>query len=103
MNSKCAKQTTTAVIINNGEFWVGTNWCNNPQKICPRIGMKTGEGYNLCKEVCGQQNHAEVDVCLKAGKSARGGILYLMGHTYCCDNCKKIMNEHGIKNVFIVE
>ena len=103
MSNLCTKQTTVAVIINNGEFWVGTNSCDCPQKVCPREGMKTGEGYNLCKDVCKQKAHAEIDACLKAGKKARGGTLYLMGHTYCCDECKKVMKEYGIKKVVINE
>jgi len=100
---KCAKQTTIAVIENNGEYWVGSNWCDNPQPECPRREMETGEGYELCREICKQYSHAEVDACLKAGKKAEGGTLYLLGHTYCCENCKKVMEEHGIKEVVIGE
>ena len=98
---KCAKQTTIAVIENEGEFWVGSNWCANPQEECPRYDMKSGEGYELCKEICKQHAHAEVDACLNAGEKAKGGTLYLIGHTYCCDNCKRVMEEHGIQNIII--
>ena len=65
--------------------------------------MKTGEGYELCRDICQQQNHAEVDACLKAGDGAKGGDLYLIGHYYCCDPCKKVMEQHGIKNIHIVD
>jgi deoxycytidylate deaminase len=103
-NNKCAKQSVIAIIENNGSFYIGSNWCEFPQDTCPRIGMKTGEGYNLCRDVCGQYNHAEVDACVKAGeKATKGGTLYLIGHTYCCDNCKKVMKEYGIKKVVVVE
>ena len=101
MKGRCAKQETIAIIVNNGQYWIGSNWCNNAQEICPRMKMKTGEGYELCKSVCGQENHAEVDVCLKAGGAARGGTLYLLGHTYCCNNCKEIMKKFGVKKVVI--
>jgi deoxycytidylate deaminase len=63
--------------------------------------MKTGEGYNLCRDICQQKNHAEVDACIKAGINADGADLYLIGHYYCCDACKKVMKEHGIKNIYI--
>jgi len=82
-------------------LWVGSNWCENPQKECPRKNMKTGEGYELCKSICGQKSHAEVDACQKAGEGARGAALYLIGHYYCCDNCKRVMDSYGIARVVI--
>ena len=101
MQGKCAKQETIAIIENHGRYWIGSNWCNNSQDICPRSNMKTGEGYELCRSICNQDYHAEVDACIKAGTNAKGGILYLLGHTYCCDNCKEIMNNFGIREVII--
>lgn len=99
----CAKQETIAIIIKNGEFIVGSNWCENPQSVCPRIGLPTGVGYGMCRDICGQKNHAEVDACLKAGDFANGADLYLIGNYYCCDNCKKVMKEYGIKNIHILK
>jgi len=96
MKGKCAKQTTIALIVNGNDFFVGSNWCENPQEKCPRGGMATGEGYELCKEICGQKHHAEVDACLKAGIKAMGGKLYLFGHYYCCEDCISVMESHGI-------
>lgn len=101
MKGICKKQTTIAVIVNNGRYWTGSNWVNDEQAVCPREGMKSGEGYHLCKEICNQPSHAEVDACLQAGENARGGTLYLIGHTYCCDNCLRVMKEHGIKDYVI--
>jgi deoxycytidylate deaminase len=101
MQGKCAKQTTIAVIENNGRYWIGSNWCENAQAECPRKDMPTGEGYELCKDVCKQHSHAEVDACLNARENAIGGTLYLLGHTYCCDNCKSVMSAYRIKNVVI--
>lgn len=99
--SKCAKQTTIAIIVNGDQFWVGSNWCKNPQNECPRKDMPTGQGYELCQSVCQQNAHAEVDACMKAGKDADGGTLYLIGHYYCCDDCKDVMEEYGIKDIHI--
>ena len=101
MTGKCFKQETIAIIENNGQYWIGSNWCENVQSECPRKNMKSGEGYHLCKEICNQGSHAEIDACLKAGENANGGILYLLGHTYCCDSCKEVMDKYGIKNVVI--
>ena len=102
MKGPCAKQTTIAIIVNGNRFWVGFNWCENPQTECPRKGMKTGEGYELCKEICKQKSHAEIDACYKAGKEAKGGTLYLIGHYYACDDCIKTMKTFGIKQYVVV-
>lgn len=101
MIGKCIKQETIAIIENNGQYFISSNYCMNAQKVCPRINSKTGENYELCKNVCKQSGHAEVNACLLAKDKANGGILYLIGHTYCCESCKKIMNEYGIKKVII--
>jgi deoxycytidylate deaminase len=94
----CLKQSTVAVIMKDGILVsIGTNEIHNNQLTeCPRAGMKSGRGYELCKNVCKQGHHAEVDACLKAGEEAKGATLYLIGHTYCCDDCKRVMGEHGI-------
>ena len=99
---KCAKQTTIAIIeCLNGKYYIGTNWCVDSQIECPRKDLPTGVGYNLCEDICRQYAHAEVDACYKAGNEAHGGTLYLLGHTYCCDNCKEVMSKYGIANVVI--
>lgn len=100
---KCAKQEVIAIIVNKNKVFKGTNNCLNPQEICPRKDMESGEGYELCKDICQQTNHAEVNACINAGEAAKGSTLYLFGHSYCCDNCKRIMSEYGIKEVIIIK
>jgi len=106
MKNICAKQTTLAVIQTpDGELYWGSNECLNPQISCPRdkLGFASGEGYELCKEVCKQLHHAEVSVVLEAGKKAIGATLTLYGHTYCCNDCLRAMKEAGIKDVYIAK
>ena len=103
LKGKCKKQTTLAIVVNGDKYFIGSNSCNEPQDTCPRDGMKTGVGYELCKDVCGQKNHAEVDVIKKSGKYAKGGILFLVGHYYLCDNCKNKVREAGIKKIIVVD
>lgn len=100
-SKKCAKQVVIAIIENQGKFYIGINWCRNPQIQCPRGNLPSGVGYELCKEICEQDAHAEVNACKKAGINAKGGILYLIGHTYSCKNCQKIMKQFGIKKLII--
>jgi len=102
MTGPCAKLTVVAIIEKNGEYWVGTNLCYKPQKKCPRRSMTSGSGYELCKNICEQPYHAEVAACHSAGSiNTQGATLYLIGHIYCCDDCKEIIKRYGIKKVVI--
>lgn len=102
MSGPCVKQTVTAVVAAlDGTRYVGTNDCLNPQTTCPRAGMPTGEGYELCKSVCQQTGHAEVNALRRAGRNARGATLYLTGHTYACDSCKAAATKAGIRTIVI--
>jgi len=104
MIGPCAKQTVIATIIAvDGCKFVSTNYCHDPQKICPRIGMKTGEGYELCKSICKQSAHAEINAIASAGNKANGGKLYVVGHTYACNDCTKAAKEAGIVEIIIGE
>jgi deoxycytidylate deaminase len=101
----CAKQTTFAIIISpSNEIFYGYNECLSPQIECPREleGCVSGEGYELCKLICRQTGHAEENACKSAGYKAINSDLYLFGHTYCCENCIKVMKEYGVKRVFII-
>lgn len=98
----CVKQTVTAsVVAPNGDQFIATNHCMNPQTECPRAGMPTGVGYELCVSVCQQPAHAEVNAVRFAGDAARGATLYLQGHTYACDSCQAAAREAGIVRVVI--
>lgn len=103
MIGKCVKQVVIAVIENHGKVYVGTNHCLNAQNICPRKGMETGSGYELCKSICKQENHAEINAIKNANGDAKGGTLYLIGHTYCCDKCLKEIKKAKIKKVIITK
>jgi deoxycytidylate deaminase len=100
---RCVKQITFAIIENNGQYWAGTNACKTPQTECPRGNLSTGLGYEKCKEICHQSGHAEIEALRIAGKEASGGTLYLLGHYYICDNCRKAIDLAGIKQVIIVK
>lgn len=102
MTGPCAKQITRATIIAlDGSRYVGENVCLNPQLACPRGGMPTGVGYELCSSVCRQTGHAEVNAVRAAGEAARGGTLYLEGHSYACEPCKAAVAAAGIVEIVI--
>jgi deoxycytidylate deaminase len=63
--------------------------------------MPTGEGYEMCKNICKQTSHAEVAAIKAAGKWAAGGRLYLEGHTYACRDCAAAMVVAGICELIV--
>lgn len=108
--SGCVKQRTGAVIVLDGKIvGEGNNTTLHKPEICPRDeqGFETGQGYNLCKEVCQQQaGHAECNAVKDArtyGQDTDGADLYLYGHWWCCENCWNTMIDAGIKNVYLLE
>lgn len=100
---KCVKQEVIAILVKGSKFWIGSNWCENPQTVCPRVVYKlpTGVGYGLCKDLCKQKHHAELDALHKAGAHAKGAELYLTGHSYICKGCLKNLQKSGVSSVHI--
>ena len=100
----CAKQTVIAIIETaDGKTYGGTNACRNPQQTCPREarGMRTGEGYELCLDICQQTGHAEKNALEAAGRDARGAVMRIYGHTYACAECKRQAQQHGIADLVV--
>ncbi len=104
----CIKQRVGAIIqLNDGKFIYGSNNIYANITICPREeqGFPTGEGYHLCKDIC-KHNHAEIDAIINAQKESvdiSDCILFLYGHTYCCDQCILKMKEAGLKECCIID
>lgn len=90
----CAKTTVRCTIVAvDGRRFVGTNYCENPQPVCPRA---PGEGYEKCATICRQVGHAEPVAVALAGEHARGGRAYIEGHTYACMNCQHALFGAGV-------
>jgi hypothetical protein len=102
MSGPCAKQRVIAEIVTpDGARFYGENLCENPQKECPRTGLPTGVGYEMCRDICRQNSHAEVHAIVNAGAAARGATLILHGHSYACDKCKAAAKKAGIIKIEI--
>lgn len=118
----CAKQQVFCILVLPAISFVvvGRNSCFRPQTVCPR---EQGEDYSKCKTVCAQPSHAEVDAChtllgfvnevlgfpknpiSRVSADHVGPIkIFLFGHTYACDGCKKTLRETlGTDEVTILE
>ena len=94
MSGPCAKVIITCTLIApDGQRFVGTNLCENPQKECPR---GYGEGYEKCKSICKQVGHAEITALLAAGEKSAGATAVLSGHTYYCRECQEALFGAGV-------
>lgn len=97
----CAKACVRAtLVLSNGEHLESTNFCMKPQRACPREqqGYGAGEGYHLCKEVCEQPAHAEVNVLTYAensGRNLKGSALYV-NYTWICPACWAEAKKRGV-------
>jgi len=89
----CAKQTVVAFAMVDGKVHIGVNHCTNPQEVCPRAGMETGAGYKICRDVCGQVDHAEIGLIKSAKGDLKGADVYLLGHFYMCNSCKVALKK----------
>ena len=105
----CIKQSVYAMIEIGEHKIFGTNkMLNDEIKECPRDlqGYVSGTGYHLCEDICKQDSHAEVDAiknAQKLGVDLNGAKLTLLGHTYCCDNCKAEMTKVDITEIEILD
>lgn len=98
----CVKQTVIATVVaTSGRRFVATNGIANAQTTCPRAGLPTGQGYELCRDICAQPYHAEIGALRLAGGEAVGATLYLEGHTYACADCVTAAHAHGIARIVI--
>jgi deoxycytidylate deaminase len=92
----CAKRRTQAILTGrSGAIYIAENSCLNPQPVCPRL---PGEGYEKCKTVCQQVEHAEIQVLAAAGDDAREGAMTVT-HWYACPRCEAACGAAGVKSV----
>ncbi len=98
------RQVIAILIALDGTVYAGNNGVSRPQTSCPRAeaGFGRGEGWELCRTLCGQTCHAEEAAIKDAGSNAAGGTLYLIGHDTVCEHCKDQVEAFGIAQVVIV-
>jgi deoxycytidylate deaminase len=110
--SRCKGRQVAAVVFKEGLVaGVGLNDAPSVPERCPREGMGTGVGYEICREVCKQKYHAEEDALFDATRRAarklmkvdlEGAEMYVAGHYYICHACRTKMGAMGIAKAFIV-
>ena len=97
----CAKRPVACILIDRkGNRIEGTNWCVNPQKVCPR---QEGDDYSKCSTICEQNSHAEIDALRRAAMTRNfnieGSIAILVGHDYFCQDCQIKLFDAGVASL----
>ncbi len=104
----CLKRPVYVLIVTtNSKRFYGMNHINvDHLSECPRQNFPTGEGYELCENVCRQFAHAEVNAvadALAVGADLREAKVYLTGHDYCCESCLNHMWGYGIASAYCLD
>lgn len=105
IDSGCAKRHVAAGIWVGTEkdqvFLMATNFCEFVGTSCPRIGLASGAGYELC-----QAKHAEANLAKRIkeeGLTIVRKICWVTGHYYACEPCAKALKEIGIEEIRVRE
>ena len=101
--STCFKRQIGALIVNPDREIVATGY-NGPVRgashcwevgcVKEEMGFKSGEGHEWCVAV-----HAEQNALIQAGKSSRGGTLYV--NAFPCKICARMIVNAGIGRVVV--
>jgi deoxycytidylate deaminase len=75
--------------------------------VCPRVVLEcpSGIGYDLC-HLHDAPGHAEpmlIAAAKEQGIDTASADVYLYGHWWCCEPCWNMMNEHGIRDVYLLQ
>ena len=116
--STCIQRKYGAIIVDKDCYVVSTGYNGAPSGVidCLKIGncwrkishIPSGQNYEKCMSV-----HAEMNALLQAGKSAKGGTMYLAGYDVelkdlavnqlPCSLCTKLLKNAKIKEVIMMD
>ena len=106
----CVKQSVYAMLVTvDGHEYFGANWMTNLDvSVCPRVlaNSPSGKDYHFCSDICNQSFHGEraaIDACILNGDNPEGSVVYVVGHTYCCDGCISAMENAGVKQAVVLD
>jgi len=104
----CLKQPVYVLLLTaKFKHFYGMNHINiSDLAECPRKDFPTGQGYELCQNICHQGAHAEMNAinnALEAGVNLHGSKVFIVGHDYCCEPCLRYMYQHGIQSAYCID
>lgn len=104
---QCKDRTVMAALeTSTGNVYFGFNFTQSQPVWCPRENMPRGHGYALCKSVCGQWVHAEIDAIQQYEQHephGTSGRLFVYGVNHICDGCMTEINKRPFLSVVLVK
>lgn len=99
--SRCQDKTIVAVLRSNGRVFLGINGISESMTYCPRNVMEMGvnQGYSMCRSICRQESHAEVDAIdtwLRNSKADDTAEISIFGTGKICDNCMALLQKFNV-------
>jgi len=102
---RCVKQSVEAMLVlANGLKFYGSNSQTVEKTVCPRVALNISS-YEPCITMCKQSFHGETNAISNANKTnqdLKDSVMYLTGHWVCCDNCRKVMKQNGVKYAILL-
>lgn len=99
--SRCQDKTIVAVLRSNGRVFFGINGISENMTYCPRNVMEMGvnQGYSMCRSICRQESHAEVDTIdtwLRNSTANDTAEISIYGTGKICDNCMALLQKFNV-------
>lgn len=99
--SRCQDKTIVAVLRSNGRVFFGINGISESMAYCPRNVMEMGvnQGYSMCRSICRQESHAEVDAIdtwLRNSTADDTAEISIYGTGKICDNCMALLQKFNV-------
>lgn len=99
--SRCQDKTIVAVLRSNGRVFLGINGISENMTYCPRNVMEMGvnQGYSMCRSICRQESHAEVDAIdtwLRNSTADDTAEISIYGTGKICDNCMALLQKFNV-------
>jgi len=116
--STCLQRRYGAIIVDKDGYIISTGYNGAPRNVADCLNVRScyrkikqipsGQQYEKCMSV-----HAEMNALLQAGKSAKGGTMYLSGYDIDkkdlpdnmmpCSLCTKLLVNAQIKEVIMMD
>ena len=102
----CRDKTIVAVLTHkpSGQKFYGTNGIKLDAGYCPRnqANDRINMGYDKCRNICGQEHHAEIAALLSAVRHVPNlplnqCVIDVYGTHQVCNNCQLVLDKHGVR------
>ncbi len=108
--SSCLRNKVGAVIVQDKDIIsTGYNGAPTHQRNCLEIGncyrninnITSGTQLERCRAVGSHAESNAISLAARNGNSTRGATIYIVGHYFCCNQCRALIANAGISRVVL--